>query len=285
MNNGSCLCGSVTWAFTGDVEATYHCHCKMCRKAHGAAFATYYYVDGTNFTWTGSRETITNYSSSDSLVRTFCGSCGSVVPNTEDDGKLAFIPAGCHDQGPSPECHIFVAYKAPWLEITDDLPQHDTCPPEAGVSEVADKPLSAPTEGVVRGSCLCGTIAFEVVEPFKKIYNCHCQRCRRARAAAFTTNGFTSDQGVKYVRGEQHLASYKVPSAKYFTQVFCDICGSGMPRIDNNRHLAVVPLGSLDDDPGQIAKDHIYTASKAEWYSLAGAESTFDEMPEQVRSK
>ena len=280
MNTGSCLCGSVTWEFTGDAEATYHCHCAMCRKAHGAAFGTYYYVDGEHFKWTGSRETIAGYQSSDSLVRGFCGSCGSVVPSIEDDGKSVFIPAGCHDKGSSPDCHIFVASKAPWLKITDALPCHDTYPPEVDQVAIEDTPLSAAEEGVVRGSCLCGEIAFEVVEPFKKIYNCHCQRCRRARAAAFTTNGFTSDQGVRYTSGEHHLASYKVPDAKYFTQVFCDICGSGMPRIDNDRHITVVPLGSLDDDPGQIAKDHIYVASKADWYDLSGAESTFDAMPE-----
>ena len=279
MSKGSCLCGSVTWEFTGDPEGTYHCHCAMCRKAHGAAFGTYYFVDGAHFKWTGSRETIVDYQSSDSLVRAFCGACGSVVPNKETEGSSVFIPAGCHDQGPSPECHIFVSYKAPWLEITDTLPQHGLYPPQVDLAEVAERPLPEAAEGVVRGSCLCGGIDFEVIEPFKKFYNCHCQRCRRARAAAFTTNGFTSDQGVKYLKGEKHLASYKVPNAKYFTQVFCDICGSGMPRIDNERHLTVVPLGSLDDDPGQTAKDHIYTASKAEWYSLAGAESTFDEMP------
>jgi hypothetical protein len=279
MNTGSCLCGSVTWQFTGDAEATYNCHCAMCRKAHGAAFGTYYFVNQENFKWTGSRETLTDYQSSDSLIRAFCGSCGSVVPNADGDGKSVTIPAGCHDQGSTPDCHIFVASKAPWLEITDDLPCHDAYPPGENLAEFDDKPLSAPEEGVVRGSCLCDAIAFEVVEPFTKVYNCHCQRCRRARAAAFTTNGFTSDQGVKFIRGEQHLASYKLPDAKYFTQVFCEICGSGMPRVDNDRQLTVVPLGSLDDDPGQIAKDHIYTASKAEWYSLAGAESTFEEMP------
>ena len=280
MSTGSCLCGSVTWEFTGDAEATYHCHCKMCRKAHGAAFGTYYFVDGENFKWTSSRDSTTDYKSSDSLVRAFCGRCGSVVPNVEDDGKSVFIPAGCHDQGSSPECHVFVGSKAPWLEITDDLPKHDAYPPEVDLGEIAEIPISTSEDGVVRGSCLCGEIKFTVVEPFKKIYNCHCQRCRRARAAAFTTNGFTSDEGVKYVKGEQHLASYKFPEAKYFTQVFCDICGSGMPRIDRDRHLAVVPLGSLDDNPGQIAKDHIYTESKADWYDLSGVESTFKEMPD-----
>ena len=38
----------------------------------------------------------------------------------------------------------------------------------------------------MRGSCLCDTVAYEVTSPIKAVHNCHCSRCRRARAAART---------------------------------------------------------------------------------------------------
>ena len=41
MVTGSCLCGDVAWAVSGPLELMSHCHCSMCRKAHGSAFATY----------------------------------------------------------------------------------------------------------------------------------------------------------------------------------------------------------------------------------------------------
>ena len=41
-----------------------------------------------------------------------------------------------------------------------------------------------------------------------------------------------------------------------------------MPRLDPARNLAVIPLGSLDDEPGIWPMDHIYVADKCEWYEI-----------------
>ena len=46
MVRGSCLCGDVVWEASGKLERMSHCHCSMCRKAHGAAFATYVAAEG-----------------------------------------------------------------------------------------------------------------------------------------------------------------------------------------------------------------------------------------------
>ena len=277
MSNGSCLCGSVTWEVNGDPEETHHCHCKICRKAHGAAFATYWLVAAKDFCWTSSRDTVARHPSSAATARAFCATCGSAVP--DGDGESMFVPAGGHDDGPLAESHIFVAHKAPWYDITGDLPRYDDHPPGVAEPPLPDRELSPAKEGGVRGSCLCGAIEFEVVEPFKVVHNCHCSRCRRARAAAHTTNGFTSMEGVRFTKGEEHIKTYKVPDAKHFTHAFCDTCGSGMPRIDPGRQIAVTPLGALDDDPGAKAVDNIFVSHKAGWYEITDDLPAYEEGP------
>ena len=274
MTNGSCLCGSVTWEVSGDPESAYHCHCKICRKAHGAAFGTFWYVATKNFRWTSSLETIAKFAA---LGRGFCSTCGSAVP--EGDEESLFVPAGCHDDGPAAKAHIFVAHKAPWHDITGDLPRHDDYEPGTGGAPRADPELRPAVEGGIRGGCLCGAIQFEVVEPFTVVHNCHCSRCRHARAAAHTTNGFTSMEGVRFTKGEEHIKTYKVPEAKHFTHAFCGTCGCGMPRIDPGRQIAVTPLGSLDDDPGVKAVDNIFVAHKAGWYEITDDLPAYDEGP------
>ncbi|HEY8245045.1 MAG TPA: GFA family protein, partial [Casimicrobiaceae bacterium] len=60
-----------------------------------------------------------------------CGVCGSNLISTYDnDPTRISIPLGGLDQAPAnrPEGHFFVGSKAPWYEITDGLPQHDTWP-------------------------------------------------------------------------------------------------------------------------------------------------------------
>ncbi len=279
MTSGQCLCGKITWEFSDKPEAAYHCHCSMCRKAHGAAFGTYYLVKADKFNWTVTLDTLVKYCSSPETDRTFCGECGSVVPNTDKENRIVYVPAGSHTDGPPVEAHIMVGSKAPWYEITDDLVQYNIYPPGENLPVYPNKTLLPATEGVLRGSCLCGAVEFEVVEPFKVIHNCHCSRCRRARAAAFTTNGFVSSSGVQFVKGIEHVSFYRLPEAKYFTHAFCDVCGSGMPRIDEQRKIAAVPLGALDDDPGSGPVDHLFTANKVHWFEIHGDLPVFEGMP------
>lgn len=278
-NQASCLCGSVAWEITAEPCQAFNCHCKLCRKAHGTAFGTYWFVLPKEFHWTSGTDSIVNYRSSRSVTRSFCGTCGSVVPYPSRRRDLVVAPGGSHDDGKQSDCDIFVAYRAPWYDLCGNLPRHDHYPPESGYEGVAEPSLADGPDGVVRGSCLCGAIEFHMTEPFEMVQNCHCSRCRRARAAAHATNGFTAMSGVTFIKGEQYLKSYKQPDARYFTQVFCEICGSKMPRIDPDREIAVVPLGILDDDPGMKPVRHIYTADKAKWYEITDDLPVFEQGP------
>jgi len=268
MSVGKCLCGEVSWELEPEAYAAFNCHCKMCRKTHGTPFGTYYFAKSDQLRWTTAKDSIVNYRSSLNLIRGFCGHCGSVVPYSVGDQSRVVTPGGCHDQGRSADCNVFVAYSAAWHAITNKLPCYDHYPPASGLHGIDELPLKSGPEGVVRGSCLCDSIQFRVTKPLKIAHNCYCTRCRRARAAAHASNGFTDFDGVLFIKGEDRLKTYKLPDAQFFTQVFCEICGSKMPRLDPARNLAVIPLGSLDDDPGVRPMDHIYVAYKCEWYDI-----------------
>jgi hypothetical protein len=74
---GACLCGAVRYEVDGDALYTSHCHCTMCQKAHGAAFASYATVRASQHRLTSGAELIRRYASSPTVVRSFCGQCGS----------------------------------------------------------------------------------------------------------------------------------------------------------------------------------------------------------------
>jgi hypothetical protein len=79
MNRGSCLCGAVQFE-TGLLTTMVHCHCSMCRKHHGAMFATFLTGAEDGFRWLAGQERIETYRSSEHGFRPFCRTCGSVVP-------------------------------------------------------------------------------------------------------------------------------------------------------------------------------------------------------------
>ena len=77
MYQGSCLCGCVTYQFFSEPKMASNCHCNMCQKQHGAAFATYINVPKSEFRFTSGEEHVRSYSSSPETTRQFCGQCGS----------------------------------------------------------------------------------------------------------------------------------------------------------------------------------------------------------------
>ena len=280
MVTGSCLCGNARWQIDAALTGMTHCHCSMCRKAHGAPFATYAVVERDAVTWLSGSDQVGTWESSPGMVRAFCTQCGSVVPCGGEETMMEMPVGGLDgDPGARPEAHIFAGSVAPWHIIADDLPRNDTWG-EGMEGPVVEQPSRSGTQsGVLYGSCLCNAIAYEAKPAFRAVHNCHCSRCRKARAAAHTTNGFLALEHLVFTRGDQLLRIWRLPGAKYFAQSFCTRCGSIMPRHDRDRGVAVIPFGSLDSDPARGAQDHVYVGSRAPWYEPDDSLPKFEEMP------
>jgi len=125
MIKGSCACGGVRFEFEAALAMTY-CHCANCRKLTGASFATYVHVEQPKFRWLAGEDLINRYESAPGSFRAFCRICSSLVPGQAPHLPTVSVPAGLLDDDPGvrPRLHVFTASKAPWWEITDDLPQH-----------------------------------------------------------------------------------------------------------------------------------------------------------------
>jgi len=126
---GSCLCNAIRFAVDEFEPQTGNCHCSMCRKFHGAAFATLAEVRRGNFRWIGGEELIKGYTADNGTTRSFCPSCGSSLtfasPNADPD--LVEISLGCFDDEVPvrPDAHIYVASGAKWAHPEDNLPQYE----------------------------------------------------------------------------------------------------------------------------------------------------------------
>jgi hypothetical protein len=103
----------------------------MCRKQHGAAFATYAPVRRERFRLVSGADAITRFASSSTVTREFCSRCGSsLFWSSSERPDVVSIALGTLDDDPvgRPEAHIFVGSRAPWVTIEDDLPQWNEAP-------------------------------------------------------------------------------------------------------------------------------------------------------------
>ena len=278
MTTGTCLCGTVRYEIDGPFSVMGHCHCSMCRKAHGATFVTWTAAPRSGFRWLSGADNIDHYASSPAGQRSFCRTCGSVTPIFTEDTVIA--PAGNleGDPGIRPQMHMFAASLAPWHTITDSLPQHAEYPPEFGMSSV-ERPAVEAQPGTTPSSCLCGAIAWEVEGPPLMMYHCHCSRCRRGRSAAFATNAFYKLDRFRWLRGSELTQAFKLPEAQFFTQEFCRRCGSPTPRVMEKFNRVMLPAGAMDADPGAPANAHVCVASMAPWDAISDELPQFPEMP------
>lgn len=129
MIRGSCLCGSVRYEIRGRLTRLTHCHCSMCRKAHGAAFGSYLGAEAEGFAFVAGEGEVAAYRSSPGVRRTFCRRCGATLQFLDDsDSAVVWVAAGTLDDDPGirPLRHIWVGSKAPWYDIEDALPKYDT---------------------------------------------------------------------------------------------------------------------------------------------------------------
>ena len=126
MIRGSCLCGRVRYQVDGELGPVAVCHCGMCRKASGSAFATNASVARSAFHLVAGEDLLQRYESSPGKWRFFCRSCGSpVFGEASDMPDLVRLRLGTFDDDPAvrPSYHFAVDFKAPWWEIADALPQ------------------------------------------------------------------------------------------------------------------------------------------------------------------
>ena len=126
MLDGKCECGAVRYQVADEFLYASNCHCSRCRAATGSAFKPFAGIE---------REKLELLSGGDALLingeeelnDTRCARCGSLLYSVVRDGEYVHVALGSLVDEPSmrPTKHIFVGSKAPWFEITDDLPQFE----------------------------------------------------------------------------------------------------------------------------------------------------------------
>ncbi len=125
---GSCLCGSIKYEVKKIEPHMAHCHCSMCRKFHGSAFATFAEAKKENFRWLQGEELLSTYVASNGTSRMFCSTCGSSMIFKAAVGHEAVVEFSLgtldSDIEKRPDAHIYVAFKANWVELQDELPKY-----------------------------------------------------------------------------------------------------------------------------------------------------------------
>ena len=132
MYHGKCLCGVVQISIAGSITDIIHCHCSLCRKNSGSAYATNGFIKNDDFTVVSGAENLAKFTFKAGRHRYFCAHCGSPVysANEQDPTRLR-IRLGILDSDitEKPISHNFVTSKANWEDLDEKLPRYEAFEP------------------------------------------------------------------------------------------------------------------------------------------------------------
>ena len=116
----------------------------------------------------------------------------------------------------------------------------------------------------MKGSCLCGAVAFEV-DALEDPLACHCKQCRQQTGHYFAA-GRAEKAGVRF-ECDDGLAWYR--ASDFAARGFCRDCGSVLFwRGDEGPHIRVA-LGSLEAPTGLRLGRHVWVDFKGDYYDIA----------------
>lgn len=132
MYHGSCLCGAIKVELTGSIDDIIHCHCSLCRKNSGTAYATNGFINTDEFRVIDPHNKLTAFEFKPGKKRHFCSVCASPIYSSNADNPCQLrIRLGILDSDivERPLSHNFVSSKANWDDLDAPLPRYDSFEP------------------------------------------------------------------------------------------------------------------------------------------------------------
>ncbi len=121
---------------------------------------------------------------------------------------------------------------------------------------------------MIRGSCLCGAVRFEIDE-VRALTHCQGANCRKLTGAAFASYAHVDTGKFRFVAGEDMTVACESAPGSFRHR--CKVCGCLTPGQAPYLTTISVPAGLLDDDPLVRPRLHVFTASRAPWWTIADA--------------
>jgi hypothetical protein len=124
---------------------------------------------------------------------------------------------------------------------------------------------------MLKGSCLCGAVTFEVDAAVDQVEVCHCVQCRKWTGHFLASIEVPRDSlnvvGGDGIRWYQSSAKARRGS--------CATCGSPLffDPLDTVKHRWIgIAMGALDTATGAKITLHIFTAEKGDYYEIPAGE-------------
>lgn len=131
---------------------------------------------------------------------------------------------------------------------------------------------------MLKGSCLCHAIEYEIHGELGPVMMCHCSKCRKANGSAYAINAMVNTNAFVIVKGQDAISEYESTPGVF--RSFCKHCGSPLvSRRPSQPDIVRLRIGTLDTPVDVKAMAHIFVGSKASWDEIHDDIPQYEERP------
>lgn len=129
------------------------------------------------------------------------------------------------------------------------------------------KPTTEKEKPMICGSCLCGSVTYQITTKIRHVVHCHCVTCCKAHGAAFSSVASVPQENF-VLQGGSNLNSYESSPGKH--RFFSHRCGTQIyAKRDNKTHI-ILRLGSLDTPLSSPELAHTWVSEAVDWFDIDG---------------
>lgn len=131
----------------------------------------------------------------------------------------------------------------------------------------------------ITGSCLCGSVQFEIDQAEASSEICHCVRCQKKSGATALTMITAKASEYRLNTGAELIRQYTAPILNQppaYKAYFCGNCGSPVPSPEPAQDFVEIPAGLFDSDPGVQPDKHIFVDFMPSWNVIRDNLPQFD---------
>ena len=131
---------------------------------------------------------------------------------------------------------------------------------------------------MIKGSCCCGAVQFEISEEPSMIGMCHCSRCRKVGASALA---FVKSDTFSITTGRNIISTFKAKRPYKYNRCFCSICGTALGEVLSGLDSFPINANCIDSDIEADIKFHEFVSEKPSWFKIGDNAKQFNEHPHE----
>lgn len=129
---------------------------------------------------------------------------------------------------------------------------------------------------MIKGSCCCEAVQFELTEVPSMMGTCHCSRCRKVGASTLV---FVKSETFQITKGRDKIATYPAEHPYKYDRCFCSICGSALGEVLSESDSFPLAVNCIDEDIELENSFHEFVSEKPSWLKIGDNAQQFDQHP------